>query len=116
MEGCPEDLKYEEKNNKSYKKHKEFANEAVAKMEAIKVVKKVDKQQCRFISPLTVAVNKVGKKRLCIDLSRGFAPLHKQTCLRGKYIFVIDWIYICFYFHKVENWIFLGEKMNTSLL
>ena len=44
------------------------------------------------------------------------APLHKQTCLRGKYIFVIDWIYICFYFHKVENWIFLGEKMNTSLL
>ena len=44
------------------------------------------------------------------------APLHKQTCLRGKYIFVIDWIYICFYFHKVENWIFLGEKMNTSYL
>ena len=71
LEGCPEDLKYEEKNNTSYKKHKEFANEAVAKMEAIKVVKKVEKQQCRFISPLTVAVNKVGKKRLSIDLSRG---------------------------------------------
>ena len=52
----------------------------------------------------------------CKSLIPVSAPLHKQTCLRGKYIFVIDWIYICFYFHKVENWIFLGEKMNTSLL
>ena len=32
LEKCPEDLKYEEKNNSSYKKHKVFANEAVAKM------------------------------------------------------------------------------------
>ena len=70
LEECPEDLKYEEKNNSSYKKHKEFANEAVAKMEEIKVVKRVRKEDCRFINPLTVAVNKAGKKRLCIDLSR----------------------------------------------
>ena len=71
LEGCPDNLRYKEKNNTSYKNHKEFANEAVIKMEEIKVVKKVKKEPCRFISPLTVAVNKVGKKRLSIDLSRG---------------------------------------------
>ena len=30
LEDCPEDLKYEEKNNKSYEKHEAFANKAVA--------------------------------------------------------------------------------------
>ena len=33
LEDCPKDLKYEEKNNKSYNNHKEFADEVVAKME-----------------------------------------------------------------------------------
>ena len=47
-------------------------------MEAMKVAKKVEKHQCRFISPLTVAVNKLGKKRLCIDLSRGLNK-YKRT-------------------------------------
>ena len=36
------------------------------------------------------------------------APLHKQTCLRGKYIFVIDWIYICFLFPQSGKLDFLG--------
>ena len=69
-EDCPEDLKYEEKNNKSYEKQGAFANEAVAKMEGIKVVERVRKEDCRFINPLTVAVNNDNKRRLCIDLSR----------------------------------------------
>ena len=71
LDKCPEDFQYEEKNNSSYRKHKVWAKEAVDKMEEIKMIKKVKKEQCRFISPLTVAVNKVGKKRLCINLSRG---------------------------------------------
>ena len=62
LEECPEDLKYEEKNNSSYKKHKVFANEAVAKMEEIKVVKRVKKEECRFINPLAVAKTKPGRK------------------------------------------------------
>ena len=70
LEDCPEGQKYEEKNNKSYEKHEAFANEAVAKMERIKVVERVKKEDCRFINPLTVAVNNDGKKRLCISLSR----------------------------------------------
>ena len=44
LEDCPEDLKYEEKNNKSYKRHESFAKEAVAKMEKIKVVDRVKKE------------------------------------------------------------------------
>ena len=70
LEDCPKGMKYEEKNNKSYEKHEAFANEAVAKMEKIKVVERVKKEDCRFINPLTVAVNNDGKRRLCIDLSR----------------------------------------------
>ena len=46
-------------------------------MEAIKVVKKVERHQCSFISPLTVAENKAGKKRLCIDISRGLNKYSK---------------------------------------
>ena len=32
LEGCPEDFKYEEKNNKSYVENREWANSAVEKM------------------------------------------------------------------------------------
>ena len=70
LEDCPENLEYEEKNNKSYEKHEAFANEAVPKMEKIKVVARVKKEDCGFINPLTVAVNNNSKKRLCIDLLR----------------------------------------------
>ena len=69
LEDCPAGMKYKEKNNKSYEKHEAFPNEGVAKMERIKVVERVKKEDCRFINPLTVAVNNEGKKRLCIDLS-----------------------------------------------
>jgi hypothetical protein len=71
LEGCEEDFRYEEENNKSYKENKVFANGAVEEMKKFGVVKAVDKEECRFINPLTVATNKKGKKRLCIDLSRG---------------------------------------------
>ena len=61
-------MEYEEKNNKSYYKDKEFANEAVDQLVKVGVLEKVKK--CKCVNPLTVAVNKKGKRRLCLDLSR----------------------------------------------
>ena len=43
LENCPEDVKYEEKNNKSYWDHREFADKAGDKLVAIGVVKRVRK-------------------------------------------------------------------------
>ena len=59
--------KYEEKNNQSYMKHKEFAKEAVLKLVDMKVMKEVDKDGVDCINPLTESV-KDEKKLLCIDL------------------------------------------------
>ena len=68
FKGLEEDVNYREKNNKSYFEEKDFANEAVDKMLKFGVVKKVEDAKC--VNPLTVATNKVGKRRLCLDLSR----------------------------------------------
>ena len=61
---------YEEKNNRSFEKEKEFGEEAIKKLVRMKVLKEVNKGEVSCINPLTVAVNDKGKKRLCIDLSR----------------------------------------------
>ena len=68
FEGLEGDLEYEERNNKSYYKHQEFANKAVDELVKVGVVEKVE--GCKCVNPLTVAENKKGKKRLCLDLSR----------------------------------------------
>ena len=62
---------YAEKNNKSYRDHADFANDAVMKLLGIGVVAEVSRNELRCINPLTVAQNSV-KLRLCIDLSRCF--------------------------------------------
>ena len=49
-----------------------FANEAVAKMEKIKVVKRVKKEECRFINPLTVVVTEKALHR--------FVKKFEQVC------------------------------------
>ena len=64
LEGCSDNLRYKEKNNTSYKNYKEFANEAVMKMEHNKVVKKVKKEQCRFISPLNCGGEQGGEEEI----------------------------------------------------
>ena len=68
FEGGEEQLEYQEKNNKSYYKDKEFANEAVDQLVKVGVLEKVKK--CKCVNPLMVAINKKGKRRLCLDLSR----------------------------------------------
>ena len=61
---------YEEGNNKSFEKDREFAIEAVRKLVKLEILKEVGRSEVRCVNPLTVAINGVGKKRLCIDLSR----------------------------------------------
>ena len=68
FEGLEDDLEYEEKNNKSYYAEKVFATEAVDQLVKVGVLEKVKK--CKCVNPLTVAINKKGKKRLYLDLSR----------------------------------------------
>ena len=61
---------YEEKNNRSFAEYQEFAVEAVLKLLHLDILKEVRRDEVTCINPLTVALNAVGKKRLCIDLSR----------------------------------------------
>ena len=61
---------YEEGNNKSFEKDREFAVEAVLKLVKLEILKEVGRSEVMCVNPLTVAINGVGKKRLCIDLSR----------------------------------------------
>ena len=52
---------YEEGNNKSFEKDREFAVEAIQKLVKLEILKEVGRSE----------VTCVGKRRLCIDLSRG---------------------------------------------
>ena len=60
---------YEEGNNKSFEKDREFAVEAVQKLVRLEILKEVGRSEVTCVNPLTVAINGVGKRRLCIDLS-----------------------------------------------
>ena len=62
--------KYRERNNKSYKDERVWANEAVFKLQRAKIVVETSRESLWCINPLTVAKNAKGKRRLCIDLSR----------------------------------------------
>ena len=62
--------KYEERNNKSYRVEREWANDAVLKLLEANLIREVDKSELWCVNPLTVAKNAKGKRRLCIDLSR----------------------------------------------
>jgi hypothetical protein len=61
---------YEEENNKSFEKDQEFAIKAVEKLVKLEILKEVKRSEVSCVNPLTVAINGVGKRRLCIDLSR----------------------------------------------
>ena len=61
---------YSEPNNKSFSAHAQWGMEAVAKLVKAKIVRKVRREDLTCVNPLSVAVNKKLKKRLCIDLSR----------------------------------------------
>ena len=61
---------YKESNNKSYKENEKFGLEEIRKLLLNDVIEEVEIKEVLCINPLTVASNKKGKKRLCIDLSR----------------------------------------------
>ena len=61
---------YEEVNNKSFINNEEFGIEEIKKLLANGVVEEVSRKEVVCINPMSIASNKKGKKRLCIDLSR----------------------------------------------
>ena len=61
---------YEEPNNKSYVKEREWAKVAVEKLREARLVVEIGREELWCVNPLTVAVSTKGKRRLCIDLSR----------------------------------------------
>ena len=61
---------YKESNNKSYKENEQFGIAEIRKLIHNDVIEEVEAKEVACINPLTVASNKKGKKRLCIDLSR----------------------------------------------
>ena len=61
------------RNNLSARQDQKFVREEVLKLVQQGVVKLVQEQP-HVVSPLTVATNTKGKKRLCLDLSRTVNP------------------------------------------
>ena len=61
---------YKEPNNKSFKNNIEFGLEEVRKLKSNEVIEEVGEDKVLCINPMSVASNKKGKRRLCIDLSR----------------------------------------------
>ena len=61
---------YMEPNNKSFKHNLEFGHKEVFKFLDNGVIEEVGKKDITCVNPLSVAANKKGKKRLCLDLSR----------------------------------------------
>ena len=55
-----------------YREYRDWANEAVRKLLAANIVRKVSKEELTCVNPLSVATNSKAKKRLCIDLSRRY--------------------------------------------
>ena len=62
--------RYEEANNKSYMREKEWARMAVEKLREARLVVEIGRKELWCVNPLTVAMNAKGKRRLCLDLSR----------------------------------------------
>ena len=61
---------YEEENNKSFVRYKDFGIGEIRKLLTNEVIEEVTKGELVCINPMSIASNKKGKKRLCIDLSR----------------------------------------------
>ena len=62
--------KYKEKNNRSCLDNLSFAREAVQKWLMSGAVEQTTEDQLKAVNPMTVAFNRSGKPRLCIDMSR----------------------------------------------
>ena len=94
---------YEEPNNKSYEREKDWAKVAVGKLKEARLVEEIGRDGLWCVNPLTVAVNVKGKRRLCLDLLRYMnkivkAPKFKlestlaalQVIEKEEYMFLFD--------------------------
>ena len=61
---------FEEENNKSFIHNEDFGIGEIRKLLANGVIKEMIRKEVVCINPMSIASNKKGKKRLCIDLSR----------------------------------------------
>ena len=119
---------YEEGNNKSFEKDQEFAIEAVRKLVKLEILKEVERSEVSCVNPLTVAINGVGKKPLCIDLSRYVnefmtaAKFRIESTLQflqvvkvGDFLFAFD---LKSAYHQIEmfkeHWKFLGLALEID--
>ena len=119
---------YEEDNNKSFKKDREFAIEAVQKLLKLEILKEVQRKEVTCVNPLTVAINGVGKRRLCIDLSRCVNEINNSYKFRIestlKFLEVVkqgDWLFafdLKSAYHQIEmfreHWKFLGLALEID--
>ena len=62
--------KYRENNNKSFLNNLDFGQKEVFKLVMNGVAEEVEEKDILCCNPLSVAANKKGKQRLCLDLSR----------------------------------------------
>ena len=119
---------YEEGNNKSFEKDQEFAIEAVRKLVKLEILKEVKRSEVSCVNPLTVVINGVGKRRLCIDLSRyvnKFTTAAKfkieSTLQFLQVVKVGDWLFafdLKSAYHQIEmfkeHWKFLGLALEID--
>ena len=61
---------YQEANNKSFINNKEFGVSQVLKLLENQVIEEVSPTDLQCVNPLSIASNRKGKQRLCLDLSR----------------------------------------------
>ena len=119
---------YEEENNKSFEKDQEFAIEAGEKLVKLEILKEVKRCEVSCVNPLTVAINGVGKRQLCIDLSlyvNQFNATFKfkiestlqflQVVKAGDWMFAFD---LKSAYHQIEmfkeHWKFLGLALKIN--
>ena len=103
--GTPES--YEEGNNKSFEKDQEFAVEAVKKLVKLEILKEVKRSEVSCVNPLTVAINGVGKKRLCIDLSRYVNEF--TTAIKFRIESTLQFLHVV----RVGDWMFAFDLKSA---
>ena len=81
---------YEEPNNKSYEREKDWAKVAVEKLKEARLVEEIERDCLCCVNPLTVAVNAKGKRRLCLDLSRYMNKIVKAPKFKLESTLVIE--------------------------
>ena len=72
---------YMERNNKSFRDNEIFGVEQVLKLLENRVIEEVDFNDILCVNPLSIAANKKGKQRLCLDLSRWV----NDSCVAKKF-------------------------------